>query len=292
MWVDDITRQQVSMCCRKCKHEFLPHKNKRTKNNAAYWSKNYQKHVQYIITIGTIFCVAVILPVWYEPWNCVYWNAKLQQTWINKKIASEFSTTSQEVALLPEVRKYTILQCIPRWHRKLSSGYNRTIFLTSNLGYICTKTHKKTCSVHYYDRNYLLCCSNFTCVMRTIKSFIHLEGTDVLRGAYSWREERECIISILQMMKSVCMSMSEWICLTNWVEHSIGHNLLPIFVKPVINVVSAEKWLSIFLVEILGIYMSAKMELGLYFSMAATECAFYLAYRICFGFSSRLSAVD
>jgi len=37
-----------------------------------HYSENYQKHVQYITTIGTIYCVTVILPAWYELWNRVF----------------------------------------------------------------------------------------------------------------------------------------------------------------------------------------------------------------------------
>ena len=69
MCVADVTRQEVSVCWRKCKHLFLPRKNKRT----------------------------------------------------------------------------TIM-----YHIKV----------------------KTTCSVHHYNRNYLLSRSNFTCVMRTVKSCI------------------------------------------------------------------------------------------------------------------------
>ena len=40
----------------------------------------------------------------------------------------------------------------------------------------------KTCSVHYYDRNCLLCHSNFTCVMRTVKLWIEFVNYSVCRS--------------------------------------------------------------------------------------------------------------
>ena len=50
MCVADVTRADESVNA-----YFCPNRNKITKI-----MKNYQKHVQYITTIGTIFCVAVI----------------------------------------------------------------------------------------------------------------------------------------------------------------------------------------------------------------------------------------
>jgi len=53
-----VTRQEVGVCRRKCKNIFLPHKNKLTKIMQHIKAKTVKK----ITTIGTIYCVAVILP--------------------------------------------------------------------------------------------------------------------------------------------------------------------------------------------------------------------------------------
>ena len=46
MCVADVRAQEINVCWQKCKH-FVCIFNKRTKNNASYYSENYQKHVQY-----------------------------------------------------------------------------------------------------------------------------------------------------------------------------------------------------------------------------------------------------
>ena len=63
MCVADITRQEVIVCRRECKHLFLPHKNKTKQKLCRILKRKLSKHVHYITTMGIIYCVAVILPV-------------------------------------------------------------------------------------------------------------------------------------------------------------------------------------------------------------------------------------
>ena len=68
---------------------------------------------------------------------------------------------------------------------------------------LLTRKLSKTCSVHHYHRNYLLCRSNFTCVIRTVKSCIAYETTD---------------IDMCEMVTEVCRDTAIQWCLKNAFE--------------------------------------------------------------------------
>jgi len=61
MCVADVTRQEVNVCGESVNTYFSLIKNKRTKIMQHIKVKT-TKNVQYITTIGTIYCVALILP--------------------------------------------------------------------------------------------------------------------------------------------------------------------------------------------------------------------------------------
>ena len=58
-------------------------------------------------------------------------------------------------------------QCVPA--KSVNTYFSLIKIKEQKYGRILKRKLSKTCSVHHYDRNYLLCCSNPTCVMRTVK---------------------------------------------------------------------------------------------------------------------------